>query len=424
MAFDPGYLAVSPTLAADEAVKRLRAEGRPVLHMGFGQAPFPVAERLARALREHATENSYLPVAGLPDLREAVARHQQKHAGLQAEDYDVIIAPGSKLLLYALQMAIPGDLLLPVPSWVSYRPQAAMLGQSVIDVPTTTNDEGYQITPDDLDRVITEARAAGQNPTKLLINYPNNPTGLTIPESSLAGLAETCRKHDITIIADEIYGRLAYDGTYRSIAPSAPERTIVTTGLSKHLSLGGWRLGVCLVPKTISGLFPTLCSIASETWSCVAGPVQFAAIEAYAGHDDIEEFISRSTRIHALVGRTIAARLNEAGIDTPVPQGGFYLWPDFAGAAGGRIRDTFATSPDLAAHLLERHGIVALPGTAFGESPDVLKFRLSACDYDGAEALSVYERNGGLETLNDIGSFAPRVLAACDAFAEFVNEHA
>ena len=125
----------SPTLAANQRAGELRAAGREVLHMGFGQAPFPVHPKLARALAEEATANRYDSIAGLAELRAEAGSYFAERSGLAADDYQVMVAPGSKLLLFALAMAIEGDTVLPMPSWVSYEPQIAMLGSRSIWVP-------------------------------------------------------------------------------------------------------------------------------------------------------------------------------------------------------------------------------------------------------------------------------------------------
>jgi len=406
--------AVSPTLGINERIQALRAEGRRIHHFGFGEAPFPAPPRLAAALRDHAAAKAYLPVAGLPELRAAVIAHQARLTGCDPERFDVLIGPGSKLLLFAIQLAIPGDLLLPVPSWVSYSPQAALLGQRVLPVPTTLSDEGYGLSAATIDGVIAAARAEGCNPTKLLINFPNNPAGLSIDEATLHGIAEVCRSRAVTLISDEIYGRVSYDRAYRSAARSYPEGTLVTSGLSKHLSLGGWRLGIAMVPRSIPMLFESLSFIASETWSCVAAPVQIAAIEAYAGHADIESAVHDMTAIHAIVNGAVAQRLRALGIDCPTPQGGFYSWPDFAAL----LSDAFDGSDALAAALLDEAGIATLPGTAFGEPASALKLRLASCDYDGEQALSAY-RDGA----SDITTLAPDVVAALEGFERFVQRY-
>ena len=427
---------LSPTLGINERVRALRAEGRRVHHLGFGESPFPAPPRLVEALAAHAHEKSYLPVAGLPALREAVAAHQSRLTGHDPADVDVLIGPGSKSLLFAIQMAIPGDLLLPVPSWVSYAPQAALLGQHVVPVPTRLDDAGYHLEPAALADAIAAARQGGRRPTKLLVNFPNNPAGMTLDARAIEGVAEVCRREDVVLISDEIYGRTSYDQRYRSAGPAYPEGTVVTSGLSKHLSLGGWRLGVALVPKARAGLFETLCHIASETWSCVAAPVQHAAIDAYAGHADVEDFVRDTTAIHALVNRHLAHGLRALGADCPLPQGGFYCWPDFTDRLGAR----FHGSGELAAALFEEASIASLPAFAFGERDARLALRLAACDYDGGVALErfralpeaelgarrrpVHSASNGVRDEADArlaAGLAPDMDAAIGAFGRFVG---
>ena len=399
---------LSPTLFINERVAQMRADGRSICHFGFGEAPFPAPARLVEALRAHAGAKAYLPVAGLPALREAVLDHQARLTGTDPAAFDVIVGPGSKLLLFAVQMAIPGDIMLPVPSWVSYAPQAELLGQGTVPVGVELSDEGYALT---LDALEAAAVAAPRRPTKLLLNVPNNPAGLTMSHDGLRAVAGWCADRGVALISDEIYGRVAYDGRYRSLGAIDPANTIVTTGLSKHLSLGGWRLGVMLVPRAMDGLFTRLCEIASETWSCVAAPVQHAAVEAYAGHDDVEAFIADQAAIHGAVNGHVAARLRAAGIDCPAPQGGFYTFPDFAPL----VRDRFATGLELAQALLDEEGIAALPGSAFGTREDALRLRLAACDYDGARAMRRWR-----EGTNDPAVLAPNVEQGLDRFERFL----
>ncbi len=410
---------LSPTLAANEMVQKRRAEGKQVLHMGFGESPFPVPQRLQDSLKAGVGRKEYLPTGGLPELRETVAQYYQSKIGLDTSKYDVIIAPGSKLILYALQMAVEGDLLMPVPSWVSYKPQARMLNTNVVKVPTILNDNGFQINPDALRKAITDARAEGLNPSKLILNYPSNPTGLTIPEENLKDIAKVCIEEDILIISDEIYGFVAFDGVYRTISKYAPDNTAITSGLSKHLSLGGWRVGIGFIPKAVGGLNSLLCNIASETWSCVPAPIQQACIDAYKGHDDIEAHIQACTDIHGLMNQYISKGLNALGLQTPLAQGAFYNYPNFEAHRAQLASIGIKTSKDLASYLMKEHGLATLPGTAFGADPEVLTLRLSGCDYDGAAALAAYQ---GGEKLDEafIAKNAPRVKAAVETFGTFI----
>lgn len=411
---------LSPTLAANELAQRRRAEGLPVLHMGFGESPFPVPPRLDKALAEAAGLKQYLPTAGLDSLRAAASAYYADKTGLNTDAFDVIIAPGSKLVLYALQMAVAGDLLLPVPSWVSYEPQARMVGSEVIKLPTTLNDDGYYISPDILKETITKARQQGLNPSKIILNSPSNPTGLCYNEENLKALADVCIAEDILIISDEIYGFVDFeDKPYASIARYAPGQTAITTGLSKHLSLGGWRIGIGFIPKSINGLQEMLCTIASETWSCAPAPIQQASIEAYKGYDDIERHIADCAAIHRLMNTYIAENLRSFDIDVPLPQGAFYTYPNFNRQRDGLMKLDIQTSFDLSAYLGRHFGLITLPGAAFGADSTDLSLRLSGCDYDGRQALSAYQEGTALD--NDfVARFAPHVVEAVEAFDSFM----
>ena len=413
-------LSLSPTLKANQAGVAARASGTRVLQMGFGQSPFPVPPALARALADHAAHNAYDHVAGLAELRESTLRYFSDRNGVDSSQFDVVVGPGSKLILYALQMAISGDLIVPVPSWVSYAPQAAMLGDQVVSVPASLTSAGYQLEPDSLLAAIHSARSRGCNPTKLILNSPNNPTGLCIPPADYPALVDVCRREGIFIISDEIYSLVTFDGNLESIASLHPAASAVTTGLSKYLSLGGWRVGFGLIPKGYAGLFDAVSAIASETWSGVSAPVQRAALLAVAGKPDIEAHVDLCTRIHGAVARNVAARLAEAGINCLAPQGAFYLWPDFEPMRERLAQRGITTSESLSEALLADRGVLSLPGTAFGAPPEVLALRLSVCDYDGATALEMCKQNS--DPANLIAAFAPRVVEAARAIVTFVQE--
>lgn len=417
---------LSPTLAVNELVVKKRAAGEEIMHMGFGESPFPVAPRLAEALKNNTQHKQYLPTAGLPALREAVAEYYADKIDLDVSKYDVLIAPGSKLVIYSLQMAVAGDLIMPVPSWVSYAPQAQMLGTNVIKCPTTLDEDGYHIDPEGLRQLILDARAQGQNPGKMLLNYPSNPTGLTIPDQELEAIAKVCVEEDILIISDEIYGFVNAGNEYQSISKYAPTHTAISSGLSKHLSLGGWRIGICFIPKAINGMYSRMTNIASELWSCVPAPIQAAAIEAYKGHEDIEEHISACSKLHSHMNRYLSAELQSVGIKAPTPKGAFYNYPDFEAFRSQLKAAGIENSKDLARVLLEEYNLSSLPGIAFGAEPEVLAVRISGCDYDGEAVLKRYMelRHDPQYQLDDafIRKYAPRVAKAAETFKQFVAD--
>ncbi len=240
-------LRMSSTLAIHEKVDRLRREGRRIFHLGFGEGRFPVHPKLLAALRDNADARGYAPVAGLAELREQVAEYYRRF-GLQADASRVIVGSGSKSLLFAALAALKGDLVLPRPCWVSYEDQARLVRKRVIVAPTFLED-GYCLTPDELRASLRRARKAGGNPGILLLNSPGNPTGTIYPDELLAELAVVAREEGLRVLSDEIYALCAHgDVAHRSMARHYPEGTIVTGGLSKHLSLGGWRLGVAVLP--------------------------------------------------------------------------------------------------------------------------------------------------------------------------------
>ena len=412
-------LPLSPTLDANQSAAARAAGGQRLLHMGFGQSPFPVHPRLAEALAGAAARNSYENVAGLAELRARARDYFCTRLGLDAAAYECIVAPGSKLILYALQMCIEGDLILPMPSWVSYAPQAAMLGDRVHWLPAELSDNGYRINPESLEALIVKARRRDARPSKLILNTPNNPTGLMLPPDDSEAIAEICARHGIFVISDEIYALTAFDGTQPSIAAHCAGMAAVTTGLSKHLSLGGWRVGFGLVPANRQTLLSALNAIASETWSCVAAPIQEAAVLAVAGDDDIEDYVRRCTNIHAAVARAAALRVASGHIVCPRPQGAFYLWADFERLRARLAAQDILTSGQLADALLRQHDVMALPGTAFGAPPGQLALRLSVCDYDGAGALAACAGHEDPVTL--VPEFAPRVIAAADSVAAFAE---
>ncbi len=414
----------SPTLWANELVWKKRANGDTVYHMGFGESPFPVPERLEKALAAYAGRKEYMPAAGHPDVLEAIRSYYKPLLGNYMDHCDLIIAPGSKLILFALQAAIKGDLIIPAPSWVSYAPQARLLKQQVTTFPPDKDDQGahgYRITAELLDKAISNARKNGQTPTKIILNTPNNPSGMTIADADMADIATLCEQENLFIISDEIYGLLSFDGCYRSFSQYAPTHTAVSTGLSKHLSLGGWRFGVGMIPKAATGLYDALCRYISETWSCAPAPVQLAAAEAYKNHPDIEKHIKDCTAIHAAMNTYIAKSFREIGIKCPPPQGAFYNYPDFSPYREALHAKGIRTSDDLHKILLESYHVATLPGTAFGAAPDILTLRISGCDYDGQKVLKAYQEGASL-TADFIHIYAPQIPAALGQMEKFVTD--
>jgi aspartate aminotransferase len=414
-------LSFSPTLAIHEQVGKARKSGAQVLHMGFGQSPFPVHPLIQQAIGTHADKNMYLPSAGLPALRSAALDYFAEEFGFDASQFDAIIGPGSKELIYDIQLALTGDLLLPIPSWVSYGPQAEIINDHVIKIPTTLTD-GYHITAENLEHAILTSRQEGKNPKKLIINYPNNPSGLTLTPDRLQQIARVCRSYGILVISDEIYGLVNHEQNHVSMARFYPEGTIVTSGLSKHLSLGGYRLGVAMVPKCQEPLFDAIVRIASETWSTVSAPVQYAALKAFEKDREIQAYIQTCTRIHSLVSGFVRDAVIALGVGYPRLQGAFYLYPNFGVFRKELQNRGVETSEQLAKDLIDSVQLATLPGTAFGDDPENLTLRLAACDFDGQAALAYDAERPGSTSESLVHACCPNIELACQRLQRYFKD--
>jgi aspartate aminotransferase len=355
-------MAVSATLAAHQVVEDRRRAGLPVLPMSFGQAGVPVHPLLREALADAADRNAYGPVAGDPALREAAAGYWTRR-GLPTAPEQVLAGPGSKALLYASLLVAGGDVVLPRPSWVSYAQQAALLGADATYVPTRPGEGGVP----DPDLVRPGARA-------MVLTLPDNPTGRLASPDTVRAACAVAREHDLVIVSDEIYRDLGYGAEFRSPAEIAPERTIVTTGLSKSLALGGWRIGVARFPE--GPLLDDAMAVASELWSCPSVPVQAAAALAFTEPAPLRSYVDKARRLYRSINTAVADRFAAAGVEVAPPQAAFYSYPDLAGLVSG-------PAAEVAGRLLTEHGLALLPGTEFGEPADSLRFRVATGQLTG-----------------------------------------
>ncbi len=376
---------ISATLAAHQAMNQKRQSGEYVLPLGFGEAGLPVHPSLTKQLSAHAEHNSYGPVAGIPQLREAAAGYWSRR-GLATSADDVVAGPGSKSLLYALLMAVEGDVLLPQPSWVSYAAQVEMVGCKPLFIPTKPGQGGVP-DPDLIDDYLANAQDAGFDIKAVVLTQPDNPTGTMADPQTLAALCQKARAHDLVIISDEIYRDVVFDARheYVSAADLAPERTVVTTGLSKNLALGGWRLGVARFPATESGtLKERVLEIASEVWSAPTQPVQYAAAYAFEEPEPIVARIAASRRLHASVSRQVRQQFAAAGADVTAPQGAFYIYPDLAPFRQHLdARWGVHSGVDLSELLLDEFAVGVLPGSALGDGKKELRFRVATSQLYG-----------------------------------------
>ena len=409
----------SATLLINERSKELIAEGKTVYRLGFGQSPFPVPPIVVSALRANAEEKDYLPVRGLPALREAVAEHGQREHGLKCTAENVLIGPGSKELIFNTQLALDADLLLPSPSWVSYEPQANLVKKRCTWLPTDEPD-GWRLMPETLEN---ECRTDPGRPRLLILNYPNNPTGHNYSSTHLAAIAETARANNVIVLADEIYGLASHGSRHVSIANFYPEGTIVSSGLSKWAGAGGWRLGTCVFPPELRWLSDALAGIASETFSAVSAPIQHAAVTAFSNHPEITAYKKNMLRVLQGAGGFVCQKLRSLNLSMPSPEGGFYLFPNFENHRSRLSARGIRSSAGLCAALLDEVGVALLPGEAFGRPAKELTARLSYVDFDGKKALEAAAEISD-EKLDEgfVKKHCPQIPLAMKAIEMFLNK--
>lgn len=374
----PLVISHSPTLAINEELSARRARGEQVVHLGFGEAGLPVLPEVAAALAGAVQHNGYGPVGGSASAREAVAGYFDRR-GLATTPEQVLLAPGSKALLYGTLAAVAGDVVLPVPSWVSYAAQAALTGKRVVPVPVPERSGGL---PDPLllEDALQAARAQGADPRILVVTLPDNPTGTRADASLVGRLCEVAERHRLLVISDEIYRDLAYQPEdHCSPAALRPRGTVVTTGLSKSMALGGWRIGFARLPDGPVGeqLLGSLTGVASEVWSSLAAPMQAAARYVMDEPPEVLAHLAASRRLHQAVATEVHAVLTGAGAACRPPTAAFYLYPDLERLRPHLEARGITGGADLAAHLLAEHGVGVLAGEHFGDDPAAYRFRVA-----------------------------------------------
>ena len=379
-------LSTSATIAIQQHCRDLTAQGRQVFRLGLGQSPFPVPEPVVKTLQENAHQKDYLPVKGLPELRQILIEHHRREFGIDCSAEDIIVGPGSKELMFILQLVYDGEIIIPMPAWVSYLPQARIAGHPVNSI-QTTYENGWKITPDQLDTICqldpTRARL-------LILNYPSNPTGQTYSKDELKALSEVCRTYKMLVLSDEIYAKTTYDSSHVSMVTLYPEGTIFSGGLSKWCGAGGWRFGLFVVPSTATWLSDAMATVASETFTSTSAPIQYAAMSAFTPNTEIDTYVKQCRTILSVLSTTVMELLGVLDIKVHNPQGGFYVFPDFEPYRDRLSRERITTSKELCSRLLADTGVAVLPGVDFGRPAEELSVRLAFVDFDGSEALANY----------------------------------
>jgi aspartate/methionine/tyrosine aminotransferase len=345
------------TETAFEAAARARAlaaTGRDVIHLHLGEPDFDtppnIVEAAARALADGQTH--YAPPPGVPVFREAIAADFTRRRGVEVTADRVVVTPGAKPVMAFTMMALvgPGDeVLVPDPGFPIYESMARFMGATPVPIPLRAEAD-FRLDLDELRSLITPR-------TRLVVfNSPQNPTGAVLTRGDIEGIAAIAMAHDLTVLADEIYSRILYEGEHVSIlsVEGMAERTIVLDGLSKTYAMTGWRLGWGILPPPLVKAFERLLI---NTVSCTATYAQIAGAEALNGPQDAVDVMVREFRARRqLIVDGLAAL---PGVSAPMPAGAFYAFPDVSGT--GMDGRTFAD------RMLNEAGVSLLAGTAFGQ---------------------------------------------------------
>jgi aspartate aminotransferase len=362
-------------LAVFSRAKELEREGRSIIHLELGEPDFHPAASVVDALRDAAASgrDRYVSTRGIPALRAAIANYLKRTRRLEVGSEEVLVAPGCKMALSLAMMALiePGDeVLYPDPGFPIYPSFTRGLGGTAIPFGL---DEKNNFQPD-----LQEIAAKITPRTSVLIfNSPNNPTGTVFSRETLQQLAELARKHDLWVLADEVYARIVFNGEFLSIRslPGMTERTIIIDGFSKSFAMTGWRLGYAVAPKHVVDAMDLL---VLNTFTCVAEFSQVAAIEALRDSTNaVDSMVAEYRKRRDLF---VAGLKRIPGFRCQVPDGSFYAWVN--------VEDTGFAAEEVARLLLEEAGVAGIAGAAFGTGgKNYLRFSLVSARHSLEEAL-------------------------------------
>lgn len=354
----------STTLAVDSLAKQMKADGLDVVGFGTGEPDFNTPDNInmagIRAICDGKTK--YTPAAGIIPLRKAIAQRLKKDCGVDYDYTQIVVASGAKHSVYIALAAItnPGDeIIIPAPFWVSYYEMVRMVGGTPVIV-RAGEDQDFKITAQQLEEAITDKTKC------LMLNNPSNPTGMIYSEAELRAIAEVCVKHDLYIIADEIYYQLIYDGikftSIASLSDDIKERTLLINGVSKSYAMTGWRVGYCAANKTLAKIMSNFLSHSTGAPSTIS---QWASVEALSGpQDGIEKM-----RLEFLKRRDyIVKRINSIeGVSCINPNGAFYVMMNIEQLIGKTLGGKLIENDDdFAVALLEKALVAVVPCSGFG----------------------------------------------------------
>ena len=356
-------LPVSATLAMAAKARELKNEGIDVIGLSLGEPDFNTPEFIKDAAIQAVNDNynSYSPVDGYADLKQAIINKFKRDNGLDYAANQIVVSTGAKQSIANVCMVLlnPGDeVLLPAPYWVSYSAIATLAEAKSTIIPTSIEDD-FKITPAQLEAAITPK-------TKLIMfNSPNNPSGTIYTEEEYRALAKVLEKYpDIYILSDEIYEHINYGTPHFSLAaiPELYDRTITVNGVAKAFAMTGWRIGYIGAPAWIAKACNKMQGQITSGANCIAQRATITALEAPVSNIQymVDEFKSRRELIISLLAEIPGIKLNQ-------PQGAFYVFPDVSAYFGKTLRGkNIENASDFALYLLEEAHVATVTGDAFG----------------------------------------------------------
>ena len=354
----------STTLAVDSLAKQMKADGLDVVGFGTGEPDFATPDNVSmagiKAICDGKTK--YTPAAGIIPLRKAIAEQLKRDCGLDYDYTQIVVASGAKHSVYIALAALtnPGDeIILPAPFWVSYYEMIKMTGGTPVIV-AAGEDQGFKITAQQLEAAVTEKTKC------VMLNNPSNPTGMVYSRDELMALAQVCVKHDLYIIADEIYYKLVYDGleftSIASLGEDIKERTLLINGVSKSYAMTGWRVGYCAANKKLAKIMGNYLSHSTGAPSTIS---QWAAVEAVSGP---QESIDKMRAAFIERRDYIVKRINAIpGVSCIVPNGAFYVMMNIEALIGKTLGGKLIENDDdFAVALLDKALVAVVPCSGFG----------------------------------------------------------
>ena len=385
----------------------------------FGQSPFPVPKLIQEALIRNVDKGAYAAVPGIPELRNAISKYNKHYFGMDIAPERIYVGPGTKELIFNLLEVLHGTVILPTPAWLGYLPQIRFLKKNYHMLPTRANKK---ISPNDLRKLALRL----QDRQKILIlNNPNNPTGLLYDRLELEEIADVCREQNITIISDEIYALTTYDfSKFVSMGTIYPEGTFVTNGLSKSHAAGGYRLGYVVFPQHAIDLRRQFKKILATEYTAVSTPIQYAAVAGFEISKEMDEYFDVTRNIHQIMGDyTYRALTAINGVKVTKPDATFYLLADFNTFAHDLQKAKIFTSQKLSESLMVHPYHTAIVGgdSLVLERTD-FSARIAYVDYDGAKVYESYQNQKpktSSEKIEFVKDNAPKIVAGIEMIAKF-----